>query len=240
MTERRSNDRGATAFDSGLDVAEARTHRWCSSASCWRSFWIPRSRSAGRQAVWQRATPSSCSSGRWTSRPRSSGRWRTTMSSCSASDITPRASSRHGSSRPCGCEPTPTARRCLQRSTCCAISTAVVPARCPTTRQSGSCRAAGDRTFIRRRVGSTAITGSCACCRSCAALRAGEIWVQGSRRYTDPQRFLISRTDWPTARAAVLHDLKLPASADGRVGQLLERTARHRERARSRPAGRRG
>jgi len=47
-------------------------------------------------------------------------------------------------------------------------STAVVPARSPTTRQSGSCRA-GDRTFIRRRVGSTATIGGCACCRSCAA-----------------------------------------------------------------------
>jgi Domain of unknown function (DUF4158) len=37
------------------------------------------------------------------------------------------------------------------------------------------------------------------------ALRAGEIWVQGSRRYTDPERFLISRTDWPSARPAILH-----------------------------------
>lgn len=36
------------------------------------------------------------------------------------------------------------------------------------------------------------------------ALRAGEIWVAGSRRYTDPERFLIPRTDWPVTRSDVL------------------------------------
>ncbi len=61
------------------------------------------------------------------------------------------------------------------------------------------------------------------------ALRAGEIWVQGSRRYTDPERFLISRADWPSARPGVLHELDLPSAADERVGLLLERTAQHRE-----------
>jgi hypothetical protein len=61
------------------------------------------------------------------------------------------------------------------------------------------------------------------------ALRAGEIWVQGSRRYTDPERFLISRADWPAARTAVLRELELPPVADDRVGLLLERTARHRD-----------
>ena len=61
------------------------------------------------------------------------------------------------------------------------------------------------------------------------ALRAGEIWVQGSRRYTDPERFLISRADWARARPSVLHDLELPPSADDRVARLLERTATHRD-----------
>ena len=61
------------------------------------------------------------------------------------------------------------------------------------------------------------------------ALRAGEIWVQGSRRYTDPERFLISRIDWATARPSVLHALELPPCADERIGLLLERTARHRD-----------
>jgi TnpA family transposase len=61
------------------------------------------------------------------------------------------------------------------------------------------------------------------------ALRAGEIWVEGSRRYTDPERFLISRADWPSARPAVLRELELPHSAEQRLEQLLERTARHRD-----------
>jgi len=61
------------------------------------------------------------------------------------------------------------------------------------------------------------------------ALRAGEIWVQGSRRYTDPERFLIPRPDWPAARPGVLHDLELPPSADDRIANLLERTAWHRD-----------
>lgn len=61
------------------------------------------------------------------------------------------------------------------------------------------------------------------------ALRAGEIWVQGSRRYTDPERFLISRADWPAARPGVLHELELPAHADERIALLLDRTAHHRD-----------
>jgi len=61
------------------------------------------------------------------------------------------------------------------------------------------------------------------------ALRAGEIWVQGSRRYTDPERFIIARADWPNLRPSVLHQLELPSGADDRVGLLLERTAGHRD-----------
>ena len=61
------------------------------------------------------------------------------------------------------------------------------------------------------------------------ALRAGEIWVQGSRRYTNPERFLISRADWPSARPSVLHELELPSRADDRVTRMLERTATHRD-----------
>lgn len=43
-----------------------------------------------------------------------------------------------------------------------------------------------------------------------SALRAGEIWVQGSRRYTNPERFVIARSDWPSARPQILRDLELP------------------------------
>jgi hypothetical protein len=62
-----------------------------------------------------------------------------------------------------------------------------------------------------------------------SALRAGEIWVQGSRRYTDPERFLISRTDWPAARPRILRELELPATAEPRIRDVLSRTARHRD-----------
>ena len=62
-----------------------------------------------------------------------------------------------------------------------------------------------------------------------SALRAGEIWVQGSRRYTDPERFLIARKDWPGTRPRILRELELPASAEPRVSDVLARTAGHRE-----------
>jgi len=61
------------------------------------------------------------------------------------------------------------------------------------------------------------------------ALRAGEIWVQGSRRYTDPERFLIARSDWPGARPRILRELDMPASAQPRVADVLLRTLGHRE-----------
>lgn len=61
------------------------------------------------------------------------------------------------------------------------------------------------------------------------ALRAGEIWVQGSRRYTDPERFLIPRGDWPTARPDVIRELELPSVAEPRLEQLRERTAAHHD-----------
>jgi len=53
--------------------------------------------------------------------------------------------------------------------------------------------------------------------------------VQGSRRYTDSERFPISRDDWPRARPSVLHDLELSPSAEHRFARLLERTATHRD-----------
>ncbi len=62
-----------------------------------------------------------------------------------------------------------------------------------------------------------------------SSLRAGEIWVAGSRRYTDPERFLTPRADWPTARTDVVAELELPNTADERIDGVLERTEQHRE-----------
>ena len=34
-----------------------------------------------------------------------------------------------------------------------------------------------------------------------AALRAGDVWVDGSRRYANPETYLIPREQWPARRA---------------------------------------
>ncbi len=59
------------------------------------------------------------------------------------------------------------------------------------------------------------------------ALRAGEIWVPGSRRYQDPERFLISRDRWSVAREALREELQLPDTSASRIDDLAERTGRH-------------
>lgn len=73
------------------------------------------------------------------------------------------------SSRHFGYAPTPTAKRCSPPLKSSKTSTVAVRDACPTTHRSGSFRAAGGPTFLPRRVGSTVIIGSCACCRSCVA-----------------------------------------------------------------------
>lgn len=35
------------------------------------------------------------------------------------------------------------------------------------------------------------------------ALRSGDVWIEGSRRYADPQSYLIPKTNWPTLRQEV-------------------------------------
>lgn len=61
------------------------------------------------------------------------------------------------------------------------------------------------------------------------ALRAGEIWVAGGRRYTDPERFLIARADWPAARNDAIVELDLPPTPEPRLAQLAKHTAEHVE-----------
>lgn len=45
------------------------------------------------------------------------------------------------------------------------------------------------------------------------ALRAGTVWVEGARRYTDPSAFLIRPTDWPKFRSEVLSGTGNPSVA---------------------------
>ena len=52
------------------------------------------------------------------------------------------------------------------------------------------------------------------------ALRSGAVWVQGSRRYQPPDRYLIAPAAWPARRDAARRMLGLPASADDRLEQL--------------------
>ena len=52
------------------------------------------------------------------------------------------------------------------------------------------------------------------------ALRAGDVWLEGSRRYADPETYLIPRQAWPGLRAEVCREVQAPE--DG-ADRLLER-----------------
>lgn len=52
------------------------------------------------------------------------------------------------------------------------------------------------------------------------ALRSGDVWVEGSRRYADPQKYLILEDRWPYLREEVR--LQTGASSEG-VEHLAER-----------------
>jgi hypothetical protein len=52
------------------------------------------------------------------------------------------------------------------------------------------------------------------------ALRAGAVWVEGSRRSQPADRYLINPAAWPARRAAARDALGLPARADERLEQL--------------------
>src|SRR5213078_3085899 len=52
------------------------------------------------------------------------------------------------------------------------------------------------------------------------ALRAGDVWLEGSRRYADPQTYLIPREAWPGLRAEVCREIQAPE--DG-IDRLCER-----------------
>jgi len=52
------------------------------------------------------------------------------------------------------------------------------------------------------------------------ALRAGNVWVSNSRRYADPETYLIPKTRWPLLRPEVCQQLHVPE--DGAV-RLVQR-----------------
>ncbi len=54
-----------------------------------------------------------------------------------------------------------------------------------------------------------------------AALRAGDVWLDGSRRYADPATYLIPRDRWPTVRPEVERLTGTPVDGTARVQQRL-------------------
>ncbi|MGA9926896.1 MAG: Tn3 family transposase [Isosphaeraceae bacterium] len=63
-----------------------------------------------------------------------------------------------------------------------------------------------------------------------AALRAGDVWLESSRRYSDPETYLIPKDRWTALRGEVCQQLQIPDEGTARVAQreaeleaLLER-----------------
>ena len=49
------------------------------------------------------------------------------------------------------------------------------------------------------------------------ALRAGDVWLEGSRRYADPETYLIPRERWPGLRAEVCREVQAPEDGTDRL-----------------------
>ena len=49
------------------------------------------------------------------------------------------------------------------------------------------------------------------------ALRAGDVWLEGSRRYADPETYLIPREEWPGLRAEVCREIQAPEDGTDRL-----------------------
>ena len=49
------------------------------------------------------------------------------------------------------------------------------------------------------------------------ALRAGDVWLEGSRRYADPETYLIPREAWPGLRAEVCREIQAPEDGTDRL-----------------------
>jgi len=75
-------------------------------------------------------------------------------------------------------------------------------------------RAAGDENLVKR------YWELCVLFALQAGLRSGEIWVQHSRRYTNPASYLISHDTWPTRRSDTLTRSGMPATYAERLDQL--------------------
>ena len=58
------------------------------------------------------------------------------------------------------------------------------------------------------------------------ALRAGDVWLERSRRYADPQTYLIPREDWPGLRVGVCREIQAPEDGTDRLREREEELSR--------------
>lgn len=49
------------------------------------------------------------------------------------------------------------------------------------------------------------------------ALRSGDVWVENSRRFADPESYLIPKDQWKTMKAEICHALGLPVDGEARI-----------------------
>lgn len=56
-----------------------------------------------------------------------------------------------------------------------------------------------------------------------AALRAGNVWIEGSRRYTDPDTYLIPKSRWERERSEIREMLGMPENGEERLKVLTAR-----------------
>ena len=52
-----------------------------------------------------------------------------------------------------------------------------------------------------------------------AALRAGDVWLKSSRRYSDPETYLIPKDRWSALRGEVCQQLQVPDEGTARLAQ---------------------
>ncbi len=57
------------------------------------------------------------------------------------------------------------------------------------------------------------------------ALRAGNIWLESSRRYANPESYLIPKDRWPGLRSEVCQQLQLPEDATSRFAEREQKLA---------------
>jgi Domain of unknown function (DUF4158) len=54
-----------------------------------------------------------------------------------------------------------------------------------------------------------------------SALRSGNLWIEGSRRYTNPESYLIAREPWPQMRTEACGLMRVPEDGRVRYGQRV-------------------